>query len=118
LGLELLTTSELFGRCVKKIIRSFAFEVSCDDNLSNVPSDVATAWWEKVKESTLARHSSPGAGEDLRVETGDLIGSGLLWNDALVHFSCFPGEKAVKQSHEPTSRRASASERRRRMRNQ
>jgi hypothetical protein len=114
LGLEFLATSELFGRCLKKIIRSFAFEVLSDENLSTVPSDVVTAWWEKVREATLARHSSPGSGEDLRVEADDLIGSGLLWNDALVHFSCFPGEDASGISENVTSRRASASERRRR----
>lgn len=118
LGLELLATAELFGRCAKKIIRSFAFEVLADDNLTNVPSEAATAWWEKVRGVTLGRHSSPGAGEDLRAEAGDLIGSGLLWDSALVHFSCFPGETAGQHSHEPTSRRASAGERRRRMQRQ
>ena len=114
LGLELFATSELFGRCTKKVIRSFAFEVLSDENLSAVPSDAVTAWWGNVREATLARHSSPGAGEDLRVEVGNLIGSGLFWNDALVHFSCFPGEDASGISENVTSRRASASERRRR----
>lgn len=114
LGLELLASSELFGRCAKKIIRSFAFEVLSDDNLANVPLDAAAAWWEKLREATFARHSSPGAGEDLRSGTGDLIGSGLLWNDALVHFSCFPGNGSSKESGRPDTRRASAGERRRR----
>lgn len=116
LGLELLGTAELFGRCAKKIIRSFAFEVLADDDLTSMPSGAATAWWAKVREGTLARRSSPGAGEDLRSEAGDLIGSGLLWDGELVHFSCFPEEEAGRNSHEPTSRRASAGERRRRMR--
>ena len=114
LGLELLATSELFGRCLKKIVRSFAFEVLSDDDLSTVHREPAAAWWEKVQEAPLSEHSSPGAGEDLRVEAGDLIGSGLLWNDALVHFSCFPGNGSSKESGRPDTRRASAGERRRR----
>ena len=118
LGLELLANSELFGRCAKKIIRSFAFGVLSDDNLESVSPEAATIWWEKVRETAFTCHPSPGAGEDFRSGTADLIGSGLLWNDALVHFSCFPGEESGQRSHEPTSRRASVGERRRRMRRQ
>lgn len=114
LGLELLANSGLFGRCAKKIIRSFAFEVLSDDNLESVSPEAATTWWEKVLENAFTRHPSPGAGEDLRSGTGDLIGSGLLWNDALVHFSCFPGNGSSKESGRPDTRRASVSERRRR----
>ncbi len=117
LGLELLATPELFGRCLRKIVRSFAFEVLADEDLSNVPRDQAAAWWEKVQKAHLSRRSSPGAGEDLRVEVSDLIGSGLLWNDALVHFSCFPGNGSSKEFGRPDTRRASVSERRRRSTN-
>jgi hypothetical protein len=99
---------------LRKIIRSFAFEVLSDDDLSDVPKDPTAAWWEKVQQASLSRHASPGAGEDLRVETRDLIGSGLLWNEALIHFSCFPGNGALKDSGTPEMQRASAGERRRR----
>lgn len=114
LGLELLSSSELFSRCLKKIIGSFAFEVLEDEDLTTTSRDPAAAWWEKVQQAPLSRRSSPGAGEDLRVEADDLIGSGLLWNDALVHFSCFPGIGVSRESGGSEPRRASAGERRRR----
>lgn len=114
LGLELLATPELFSLCLRKIVRSFAFEVLVDEDISTVPRDPAAGWWEKVQMAPLSRRSSPGVGEDLRVEAGDLIGSGLLWNDALVHFSCFPGNESSRESGRPDTRRASVSERRRR----
>jgi len=114
LGLELLASPELFGRCLRKIVRSFAFEVLADEDLSSVPRDPAAAWWEKVQKAPLSRRSSPGAGEDLRIEMPDLIGSGLLWNDALVHFSCFPGNAVSKEFGGGEPHRASAGERRRR----
>ena len=117
LGLELLATPELFDRCLRKIVRSFAFEVLADEDLSSVPRDSAAAWWEKVQKAHLARRSSPGAGEDLRVEASDLIGSGLLWNDALVHFSCFPGSASSSEDRGYDTRRASVSDRRRRSSN-
>jgi len=117
LGLELLATPELFDRCLRKIVRSFAFEVLADEDLSTVPRDSAAAWWEKVQKAPLSKRSSPGAGEDLRVEVSDLIGSGLLWNDALVHFSCFPGTTSSSEDRGSDTRRASVSERRQRSSN-
>jgi len=113
LGLELLAAPELFDRCLRKIVRSFAFEVLADEDLSSVPCDPATAWWEKVQKAPISSRSSPDAGEDLRVEASDLIGSGLLWNDALVHFSCFPGNEVSKESGGGEPRRFSAGDRRR-----
>jgi hypothetical protein len=95
LGLELLATHDLFRQCLRKIVRSFACEVLLDDDLPGVSGELADGWWAEVKMASFSKHSSPGAGEDLRVEAGDLIGSGLLWNDALVHFSCFPANGSL-----------------------
>jgi hypothetical protein len=116
LGAEVLSTWELFAASLGKIIRSFAFEVLSASDFESVQPELATNWWTKVLEASLSKHPSPGAGEDLRVEANDLIGSGLVWNDALIHFSCFPGEEA-KPSRNTHSRRASASQRRNRQRN-
>lgn len=113
LGLELVATPSLLGQCLPKIVRSFAFEVLQDDDLTATPHDVAAAWWDKVKGAPFSRHLSPGAGEDLRVEAGDLIGAGLLWNNHLLHFSCFPRSGSGMESGGTRTRRASVSERRR-----
>ena len=40
---------------------------------------------------SLSRRPSPGAGYDLRIDTGEVIGSGLYRNHSLAHLSCFPG---------------------------
>jgi hypothetical protein len=114
LGFELLATPELFSRCLRKIVRSFAFEVLLDDDLPDVPQDVAAGWWEKVQQASYSQYPSPGAGEDLRVEGRNLIGSGLQWNDTLIHFSCFPRNGLSRESERAQSRRASVGERRRR----
>lgn len=116
LGAEMLGTWGLFAASLGKIIRSFAFEVLSVAGFETVDPEPARNWWAKVLEASLSQHPSPGAGEDLRIDAGDLIGSGLLWNGTLVHFSCFPGE-AARPSRETNSRRASAGERRTRLRN-
>jgi hypothetical protein len=116
LGAEVLGTRDLFAASLGKIIRSFAFEVLSVPDFETIEPEPVKNWWVKVLAASLSRHPSPGAGEDLRINARDLIGSGLLWNDTLVHFSCFPGEEA-RLSRETNSRRASASERRNRQRN-
>ena len=76
LGLELLATSELFGRCLKKIVRSFAFEVLSDDDLSTVHREPAAAWWERSKRllfpsiPRLARERTSGSRREILSDRG------------------------------------------------
>jgi len=116
LGAELLGNSDLFARSLGKIIRSFAFEVLSVPDLEAIDPEPARTWWARLLDASFSRHPSPGAGEDLRIEAGALIGSGLIWNDTLVHLSCFPGDEPTP-SRQPNFRRASASDRRNRLGN-
>jgi len=115
LGGELLATPELFANAVERIVRSFAFEVLASPDLDDVPLDKAQDWWQKIMDAPMTKHTSPGAGEDIRFDALGLIGSGLLWHDTLVHLSCFPTTESSQGSGHSTRRRAPASERRNRM---
>jgi hypothetical protein len=117
LGCELLVTSDLFAKALDKIVRGFAFEVLSSKETKGISTDEVTKWWEKVLSAKLTRHASPGAGEDIRLDTPELLGSGLYWNDNLVHLSCFPAAESSQDSSHSQNRRASVSERRNRMRN-
>ena len=117
LGCEVLASPDLFARSVEKIVRSFAFEV-----LSAAKYDAAICkgfmdWWERILEADFTRHRSPGEGEDIRLDAEGLVGSGLLWRDTLLQFSCFPAAESNRRNNRPSSPRANASERRDRMRN-
>jgi hypothetical protein len=109
LGLEILGTPPLFSQVCDKVIKSFAFEVLGAPDLNGAYVEAATQWWDKVLQSRFTRHASPAAGEDIRVGTEDLIGSGLIWNDVLAHFSCFPN---LRMARRPNHRRASAGQQR------
>lgn len=112
LGLEILGTPGLFSQFYQKVIRSFAFEVLGAPDLNGSFMLETRQWWDMILKSQVTRHASPSAGEDIRVGTEDLIGSGLIWNNVLVHFSCFPN---VRIDRRPNPRRASAGQRRRNM---
>ena len=81
LGLELLGEEDLFKRCLAKIIRSFAFEVLNDEDLGSVPEDAAAFGGRARRRPPF--EASPGAGYDLRIDTGEVIGSGLYRNHSL-----------------------------------
>ncbi len=117
LGCELLSTPELFGRCIEKIVRSFAFEVLTMPDYVQPVGDGAAKWWEAVLDSEVTTHSSPGAGQDVRLQNPELVGSGLQLDNSLIHLSCFPAMGGRKNGRRSPGRRATVSERRRRMSN-
>lgn len=114
LGGEILATPTLLGANWSKMIRSYSFEVINAPNFNGTGIDGAKTWWAGVKETNFTEHPSPAAGIDVRLDTSHLIGSGLLWHDALVHLSCFPNVRM--KNDQPNSRRASVRDRRRNLR--
>lgn len=117
LGAELLGTTELFRRAYEKIIRSFAFEVLSAPDLEEIASVDVEEWWSSILCAELTLHASPGAGEDIRCDGRNLAGSGLYWHGTCVHFSCFPVERSSVDTTVTKTRRASAGERFKRLRN-
>lgn len=117
LGCELLGSPDLFFKAFEKILKSFAFEVALlEDAVAAQHHDVAE-WWHEVLSTPIEWFDSPGDGQDVRLESPLMIGSGLVWNDELMHFSCFPKE-LVHTGRELSSgtRRLSVTARRRAMR--
>ena len=110
LGLEMIGTPVLFSKVCDKVTRSFAFESLGAPDINGASTEAAKQWWHTVLQAGFTKHDSPGAGEDIRVGTEELIGSGLIWNQILMHFSCFPNMRRQSQ------RRASAGQRRRSLR--
>lgn len=115
LGCELLATPELFRRCIEKIVRSFAFEVLSMPDYVQPVENGAAKWWEAVLDSEVTTHRSPGAGRDVRLQSREIVGSGLQLNDTLIHLSCFPAVGTGDNAGRSHGRRAAVSERRRRM---
>jgi hypothetical protein len=97
-GLALMASLNLFQRCFPKILRRFAFETLLHDESQTVCCGLAEKWWDEVRKASFSKRPSCGAGEDLHVETGNFLGSGLFWKDTLIDFSCFPGNGLIGRS--------------------
>jgi len=116
IGCELLATADLFARAFAKIIRSFAFEVLEQPAMAEDGAEAPRIWLQKVMSAPVVTRPSPGAGEDLRIASRDVIGSGLIWHNQLLHLSCFPqNQPASDTGHENRSTRQTASARKKRM---
>lgn len=118
LGMELLATSDLFRRASDKIVRSFAFEVLSEENLKDIREGEAKSWWDKVLAAPISTHPSPGSGQVVKLDDPDLIGSGLYWNNVVVHLSCFPTRAGSHSDKQAFTQRLSATERGKRLRQQ
>ncbi|HOI94556.1 MAG TPA: hypothetical protein PK250_07605 [Syntrophobacter fumaroxidans] len=114
LGLEMLATPVLFAENSSKIVRSFAFEVLDAPDLNRTSTDGARKWWDDILRCEFTKHPSPATGVDIRLFNQNVIGSGLIWNNVLAHFSCFPNFR--QEQNRPNTRRSSIRERRRNMR--
>mgnify|MGYP001074952782 CR=1 FL=1 len=114
LGCELLGSSELFAKAFSKILKSFAFEVILAQEDAPAHSREAEPWWHRVLDAPIAAYPSPGEGTDLRLNTEELIGSALLWQERIAHLSCFPKALGASQNRSQRGpRRVSVTERRR-----
>ncbi len=114
IGAEYLHTPDLFSRCNGKIVRSFAFEVLSSPSLNGLPPDPAKAWWADMLQSPISKHNSVGVGDDIRTESIDMAGSGLLYGGVTIHFSGFP-DLRLKEDR-PNGRRLPVRDRRRNLR--
>lgn len=117
-GAELLTTPDLFSRCHDKIASSFVFDLLSAPPLNGVSVDPIKTWWREALASTFGKHKSIGVGDDIRTESHDLIGSGLMYEGTMIHFSCFPSSQPLPLRRLTGGSRASARDRRRNLRSQ
>jgi hypothetical protein len=113
IGAELLVPN-LFDKCIEKIVRSFAYEALTSPLLNGASPEPAMAWWRNVLDAPFTRHGSIGVGDDIRTAATDIIGSGLVYGGAMIHFSCFPN--AQPQGMNSKTQRSSVRERKRNLR--
>lgn len=116
IGAEVMATPELFSRSHDQIVGSFAWEALSAPPLNGVSIDPVKAWWGNVLDSPFTLHKSVGVGDDVRIETDHIIGSGLVYGGITMHLSCFPAIDPLFQRQPTRLNRSSIRERQRNLR--
>lgn len=89
-GLDVLSRPEVWADLHEKLIRSYA--VDCLGRTmkeSTCQLEQVRAFLDKFSACTPQSFPSIGYGEDLRYESPELIGAGLVWQDSFIHLELY-----------------------------
>ena len=90
-GIDVFDKPSTLAKLWPKVLRSYAIDaLEAPDGMPEVTLDGVKAWLGKVLEARTERYDSPGLGEDLRFDSGDLGGGGLVVDGQPVHAEVFP----------------------------
>ena len=114
-GMELFDSADNLGKYYDKLIQSYALDAidlkrQGPRQSPQVTKEKAEGWMAEVTRAQVAMNPSLGLGEDLRIETDGLIGSGLIHDETLLYLSVFAKSEGGEQGRSG-SRMARASQR-------
>ncbi len=90
LCLDLFANKKLFNKLKDQLITSYALDAL--EIKTSAPPRVGEAkrLFREIKEAKVKTFPSFSLGDEIRFETKDLIGRGLVFNNSLFHLSAFP----------------------------
>jgi hypothetical protein len=90
-GIDVFDNPSTLAKLWPKVLRSYAIDaLEAPDGMPEVTLDGVKAWLGKILEAKIERYDSPGLGEDLRFDSGDLGGGSLVVEGQPVHAEVFP----------------------------
>ncbi len=92
LGLECFFHQATFGRFFQRLVRSYALDAldwQSEWKEQKVSGDSVAAFTEGLEKAKMKAYPSVGLGQSLRFENGVVAGSGLVWNQQVLHLSAF-----------------------------
>ena len=91
--LDLFNDSETLAKLWTRLLKSYAVEALTARGRSlKEPRPTPASLIKKIGESEYLTYSSVSLGHDLRLTGTDIIGAGLLVDEAIIHLSVFPRE--------------------------
>jgi hypothetical protein len=106
-GLDCLSSSEIWKDMHEKLIKSYAIDC-LNINLKAVDCNIGTVhdFLHKFTQCLPQIFPSVGYGEDYRFESPELVGSGLFWQESIIHLALYARTKQEHDTryHSPRSR--------------
>ena len=86
-GLDLFDYPQTLSRLLAKLVRSHAMEALREPAVGTaaIPQSKVQTFIDSVSQATTSRYAAIGEGEDLRLETQDIVGGGLEARGRLIH---------------------------------
>ena len=102
-GADLFDTAETIERLWPKLVKSYALDAleTARQNHEEAPAkEVINSFLGAAQTAKQETYDSVGLGRDVRLSGQNLIGSGLVWDEQVVHVSLFqmPAEKSAAES--------------------
>jgi hypothetical protein len=93
-GVEIFGSSRVFGKVWPKLARSYALEVldRGEDRFSGTATagqDEPRAVMEHLRQRPADRYKAVGLGDDVRIDSADVIAAGVVYDEKLVHLTAF-----------------------------
>jgi hypothetical protein len=104
-GFELFDSPETFSKMFEKLVRSYALDaLETAGSPSAVPSvSEAKAFLNELANAQAQQYSAIGLGEEIRINTDNLIAGGLCVDETLVHLVAF---RKQRRDHSPRQSRS------------
>jgi hypothetical protein len=91
-GADLFDKPETLAKYWSKLVRAYALDALEHAPGAAVPADAVARWLRSGSRAKEEPFKSPGVGQDVRLESTDLIGAGLVVEDQPVHVEVFLNE--------------------------
>ena len=114
-GLDLFDHPHTLSRILPKLVRSHAMEALREpESVAEVAStDAARDFIGEIVDAAITSYPAIGLGQDLRLESTQIVGGGLEARDRLIHLCAFVEDREPKDrsrrsrfwTHRSTSRR-------------
>ena len=97
-GLDLFDHPHTLSRILPKLVRSHAMEALREpDTVAEVASvDAARDFIGEIVKATTTRYPAVGEGEDLRLESNQIVGGALEARERLIHLCAFAEDDSLK----------------------
>jgi hypothetical protein len=104
-GLDLFDATETFAKIMRKLVESYALDAIDvgEPKLQVVPVGIVRTFLQQVAHSRPRSFKAVGEGNDLRLESSDVVGAGLEADGRLVHLTAFNAKQARDDDQESDS---------------
>jgi len=116
IGLDLFDSADTLKKLMPKLVRSFALdalEVNSEKAYHPNKED-AEKLLKNINDANTTLHDGVGEGESYRLQSKDVVGGALVFEDQVIHLTVFRNDagQGIRQKHHRDSRVRRASQRR------